>query len=127
MSQTCFLLSRVTVGCVGTLAIVVMLFGNAAVPKAHAGGASEPGYSQCITFDTTSNNLTAFMLNHCNMQLFVKWTDSGDCRNWKCGIPIGPNGKESIGSLKSGVQVAACRYPIDPRITASGRYDCFPL
>lgn len=89
-------------------------------PAYEARAATEPGYSYCIRFDTQSNNLTAFMLNSCDMQLLVRWTDQGDCSGWRCAVPIGPHGKQSIGRVRGNVEVAACRYPISAQIHAGG-------
>lgn len=102
----------------------------------HSARAAEPtpqpeiGYANCIRSTGPNGTNTYFFHNYCYTGLFVQWSDGKDCKNWKCGIPIGGKGlkgdSQSIGSLVAPVRLAACRYPIQPKIQPDGTYLCVP-
>ncbi len=34
-------------------------------------------------------------VNHCNVQVYINWTDDADCGNWSCADNIAPQGRSS--------------------------------
>jgi TonB family protein len=84
-----------------------LLMPDAAFAQAHE-------YQRCITFDTTSNTLTSFLVNRCDVRLNVTWVDAGDCRT-RCQLAVGPRGRQSAGNFKPPALWAACLYPDSAR------------
>lgn len=81
---------------------------------------TEPGAMHCISFDDTSNSLTAFAVNNCNAKVELHWFDEGNCRTG-CATGVRANGKESINHVKGRQNWAACFSPAWPRDPDSGR------
>ncbi len=103
----------------------IIVAGLFAASSAHA-QRTEQGFSSCVRIDNTSNQLAAFLENHCNIKLVVYYTDeSSHWSNWGAS-DLGPGSKDSIPHVKGYVRVAACRWPIVPKINPNG-YECIPL
>ena len=40
----------------------------------------------CVTLDRSSNGIADFFINHCSESIYVKFSDSGMCAGYTCGV-----------------------------------------
>ena len=106
--------------------LVVITSAISRVTHSESPAVSESGYANCIQVTPPDNIGVILFVNTCNVKLEVKWTDGKDCKNWSCEEWVNALAKETSTNTPPD-KIAACRWPITPRIGSNGRYGCFPI
>lgn len=98
------------------VALWVALTPSAAAPQQ----APVRNLAECIQIERSSNTLTDFLGNRCDVTLLIKWWDDTECKTL-CALVVAPGQRQSAGKFGRRVRAGACLYP-NPPITSDSMF-----